>query len=185
MKNNIILAISFFTLLVPSVDVASGESLKSPFKHQMVVTETPAHTVRSFLYWYRKNIKRLNNIQLVDQTQSPAKPYSVNKNNVAIYISELRKSGFLGEKFLASVEYYISICDANLIKIKQTEGPPEGFDMDMVLLMQDYESDFLHLDKAKAIYLTKTKIEFTFASENFLVFRLAQTKGKWFIQSIE
>ena len=185
MKNNILFALFFFTLVVPSLGMASGEDLKSPFKHQMLVTETPEHTVRSFLYWYRKNIKRLNSIQLVEQTQAPAKPYSVNKNNVAIYISELRKSGFFGEKFLASVEYYISICDANLLKIKQTEGPPEGFDMDMVLLMQDYENDFLHLDKAKSVYLTKTKVKLTFASENFLVFRLAQTKGKWFIQSIE
>jgi hypothetical protein len=182
-KASFTIALSFYTLLaMSSADMSFGRPIHTYINNQKTL-ETPPQAVRSFLYWYRNNIDRLNKIQLVDQ--SPGKPYSVNKTNVAKYLVELKKSGFLGKKFLKSIEHYIDICDANLLKIKQTEGPPEGFDMDMVLLMQDYESDFKLLDKAKASSLTKTKIKFTFASENFLVFRMAQIKGKWFVESIE
>lgn len=182
--SSIIVTLSFSTLLSSQpLDISFRETLKAPINNQKLVPKTPEHTVRSFLYWYRKNIERLNTIQLVDQSAN--KPYSINKMNVATYLFELKKSGYLSEKFLNSIKHYIDMCSANLLKIKQIEGPPEGFDMDMVLLMQDYESDFKLLDKAKTSSLTKTKIKFTFASENFLVFHLAQTKDKWLIQSIE
>jgi len=177
------IALSFYALLALS---SESESFKIPaytYFNTQKIHETPEQAVRSFLYWYRKNIDRLNNIQLVNQ--SFGKPYNVNKINVIKYLNELKKSGFVSEKFLNSIEYYITMCDANLLKIKQTEGPPEGFDMDMVLLMQDYESDFKLLEKAKTKNLTKTKIKFIFASENFLVFNLTPLKGKWLIESIE
>ena len=158
---------------------------KEPNKVQNLVTETPEHTVRSFLFWYSKNIQRLNTIQLVNQQQAPTKPYYVNNANVTLYLAELKKSGYLSTIFLNSIEQYISICKTNLLKIKQTEGPPEGFDMDMILFTQDYESNLKLLNKGTIIRLTKNKVRFTFASKDFLVFGLSERKGKWFIDSIE
>ncbi|MFI5452742.1 hypothetical protein ACHMWN_11360 [Pedobacter sp. UC225_61] len=187
MKNTIlIITLSFSTLFNKQhTAITTGKIQKEPNKVQNLVAETPEHTVRSFLFWYSKNIQRLNQIQLVNQQQAPTKPYYVNKANVTLYLAELKKSGFLSTKFLNSIEHYISLCNTNLLNIKQTEGPPEGFDMDMVLLTQDYESNLKLLNKGTSIRLTKNKVRFTFVSKDFLVFGLSQRKGKWFIDSIE
>ncbi|MFD0941644.1 hypothetical protein [Pedobacter boryungensis] len=186
MKTNIlIIALSFSVLFNNPTAITIGKIQKEQNKIQNQATVTPEQTVRSFIFWYSKNMQRLNNIQLVNQLQAPAKPYYVNKANVAIYLAELKKSGFLSNKFLNSIEHYIGMCNENLLKTKQIEGPPEGFDMDMILLTQDYESNIKLLNQGKITRLTKNKVRFTFDSEDFLVFSLSQGKGKWLIDSIE
>lgn len=157
------------------------------------VEQQPAKTIIDFLTWYRENRDRLGKIQLVnnadDMESSPSKFYSVNFNNTEVYLMEIKKSTFVSDAYINDQRQYFKECSQQLKENPQNEGPPAGFEFDLILLSQDYEEDLANLDKSivTAIDLKdkNTKLKLSFQSESALVFTILKNNGQWFIDKIE
>lgn len=102
----------------------------------------PFGTVVHFLKWYRKNYTSnllRNLVNNADANTDTTKPYSVNFKETERYLSDLKSSGFLSEKFLNTWRNYFRECDDYFIQHPQYDGPPDGFNYDLILNTQDVD----------------------------------------------
>ncbi|MBK9270350.1 MAG: hypothetical protein IPM48_02040 [Saprospiraceae bacterium] len=98
--------------------------------------------VRNFLKWYAQNYKKASSFQLVDQSGN----YTVKMDQCMAFLDFLKSSEMVSDTFLESwKEYFIEWQQRYQIN-PQDEGPPEGFDHDLVLLSQEPELIFQAID---------------------------------------
>ncbi len=113
-------------------------------------TISPDSTIINFLKWYHDNESRLNKIQLVKGGYPDTTTfYRVDFSQTENYLAELKKSGFVSDKYLSDFRIYFSKADADLKKDPQNDGPPAWFDADLVMKSQDYDDVWNNLEKAK------------------------------------
>lgn len=110
----------------------------------------PAGTILNFLRWYRANNTQLKKIEVVTHSTHPdsAKYYVVNAEGTEKYLDELKKSGFVSDKYIARWRAYFNKCSEDLRKTPQTEAPVKGLDFDFVMLSKDCEDDLGHIEKS-------------------------------------
>jgi len=60
---------------------------------------------------------------------------------------KLRSSKLFTAEYLEALKSHFLECDKNIQKIHQNEGPPAGFDYDLVLLTQEIDDTISALDK--------------------------------------
>lgn len=157
------------------------------------VEQQPAKTIIDFLIWYRENRDRLGKIQLVNNADgmgsSPSKHYSVNFKNTEVYLMEIQKSTFVSEAYINDQRQYFKKCSQQLKETLQNDGPPAGFEFDLILLSQDYEEDLANLDKSIVTTIDlkdkNAKLKLTFQSESALIFTISKNNGQWLIDKIE
>lgn len=147
----------------------------------------PIKTVLTFIDWYRTHYRDLYTYQMT-YTDSTGN-YRVNIKDCKKYFESLKSSGCISDEYVRLwSEYCISKNESFLIS-PQNEGPPEGFDMDLVLLTQEPEEIF-------KIYKT---MKYTIVEENqdssvilgdtgwpdwVYVFELSHIQGRWYIDYI-
>lgn len=145
---------------------------------------TAAQTVLTFLTWYKKHIQAANRIPLVNQ--QAGKRYSVNMKNGERYLAYLKSSQLLTDSYLNGWQTFFKESQEGFRLIPQTEGPPTGFDYDLVMLNQDAD---MQLASLKSLKIKQVKIDRQQASVTCVLFdtyefRLVRDTNKWLINEI-
>jgi hypothetical protein len=106
--------------------------------------------IKEFINWYGKNQTKLSQIELVNNSHNEiidtTKFYSVNFENTEKYLTEFKKSGLFSEKYIESQRKYFKDCESDFIAEPENDGPPSGFDYDIVMKSQDFEIEELIRD---------------------------------------
>ena len=179
---SILVGLSFF-LGTPKTSLESH--LVTPINEiEYPDTLSPVETVQKFLLWYQVNIKNCYSFKLVNQISG--QDYSINMDQCKGYLKFLESSGFISETYIGLWWEYFQTRSNQFKDFPQNEGPPEGFDIDLVLLNQEPVLIFEGLEEAN------WKVHY-FDSNNAIVkmmliwpydFELSKSKGKWQIDYI-
>jgi hypothetical protein len=135
-----VIIFSFFVLQFPVL--AQEELLKS----KTTDTSVPKHviqTIDGFLTWYKDNYFRLYQYSLTYTNDSGH--YQVDTNHCKQFLEELKSTGFISDVYVRLWKKYFDDQAENFKINIQNEGPPEGFDMDLVLLTQEPEEVLNHI----------------------------------------
>lgn len=152
----------------------------------------PAKTVIGFLQWYKTNYNRLEKIETVNNvpnstTYDSTKFYSVNFKGTEKYLSELKKSGFISEKYLDSWRQYFKKCDEAFTKNPVNDGPPEGFDFDFITWSQEYDDILADIGNTKVLKMNANGNVATVIVELYhfhYEYSLSQHNSLWLIDDI-
>lgn len=98
-----------------------------------------AQTASKFLRWYKQHYESVNQHYFLNNAdgRDTTKFYSVNPAATEIYLAALRKSNCLSEACLGRWRRYIQQQGDSLRIHPQNDGPPHGFDFDLVLHSQE------------------------------------------------
>ncbi len=154
---------------------------------------SPGETVLNFLEWYKNNQERLVNINLIHNStpsEDTTKLYAVNFEGTEHYLDELKKSGYVSEKYLESWRDYFNHAEQNFKDNPQFDGPPDYFDYDFVMLSQDFMEELEELNKTNVskeqIDSNTALVVLTFkVSLTKMSYQLSLVEGKWQIDDIE
>lgn len=95
------------------------------------------HTVKEFLSWYKSNYTQANSFGFTYQDKQGN--YHVSIAQGEEYLKYLKSSGYISDKYVEDwLKYFIDKA-AYLEENLQNEGPPEGFEFDLVLITQEPE----------------------------------------------
>lgn len=154
----------------------------------------PAKVVINFLKWYKENMDRLNKINLVlnyvSGSSSNGKPYAIDFKSTEKYLTELKKSTFIGPKYIEKTRAYFLKCDAAFKANPQKEGPPSGLEFDLIMLSQNFDDALVNLDKAEVIseYIrtnNTSTVQLKFTDGSAINYELGKENNKWIIQNME
>ncbi|MBN8825367.1 MULTISPECIES: hypothetical protein [unclassified Spirosoma] len=140
--------------------------------------------VVDFLHWYKANLLSISKIYLVDQ--KPGKPYAVNFKHTERYLSSLKSSQLLTDSYLAEWRTYFKQRQEGFQLSPQNEGPPTGFEYDLVMLSQDVDAQ---MDSLKTLKIRSVKVNGNRATVKFFLledyeFRLIKINNRWLINEI-
>lgn len=185
---------TIFTFVIIGMLAActSPENEEKTIQFQEVIQTHPEQSVVDFLNWYKQNSQNFN-FNLVfnngDHKGGPTKFYSIDFPATEIYLTQLLESGFLSSKYAESQRAYFKKCDQHFKEQPIDEGPPEGFDHDLVLFAQE-DPGLNDLRKAQ-IKTTNSdacsaQIALSFPETNYHYFYyLSKIGPKWLIDDIE
>ena len=147
--------------------------------------------VKEFINWYGRNQTKLRDIELVNNSRGEiidtTKFYSVNFVNTEKYLIEFKKSGLFSEKYIESQRRYFKECESDFTAEPENDGPPSGFDYDLVMKSQDFEIEELIRDlKIKNLNVTAKTAKLTadFGMYYKLNFKLSKINETWKIDDI-
>ncbi len=187
-KSILYVAFLFIIILLSSCSSQKSDDVKT----DNLTTATPAsEAVIGFLTWYKLHMMDLNAYKLVtnngNETPEPGKPYSVNFPETEKYINALRASGFISDKYAENSRAYFKKCEEAFRVEKQYDGPPMGFDADLIMLSQDFELDFLDLVKitSHSGATNNAHLILEFPNELKLAYAMTLENGKWLIDDIQ
>lgn len=141
-------------------------------------------TIQQFLFWYKNSYWEVNKTGLSFVNKKGF--YEVDSAACARYLDLLMDSGYLSSNYKKLWQDYF-YSKAEWWKINpQTEGPPEGFDYDLVLLTQEPELFFDKPDSLlyKVEEITPTLAVISVKADWTLFFEMTYEKGKWKIDYI-
>lgn len=144
----------------------------------------PLQTVKDFLRWYGTHYKEANSFNLVNQGDSVF--YAVNFGETEKYLGYLKSSGFVSDEYLNSFRKQFAESQLAFEKDPMNEGPPFGFDYDLVLWTQEPE---LVIEKGKnpaVIFSSVRDDEASLGLDVYmkLQFELSKENGVWKINRI-
>lgn len=87
--------------------------------------------------WYKKHYAETQNIDILYQDKQGY--YQVSISQSEQYLSYLKSSGFVTDKYIGIWAKYFKDKAAHLKENLQKEGPPEVFEYDFVLIAQEPE----------------------------------------------
>jgi hypothetical protein len=173
-------------MLLPSNSEAqmsdSGNDIKS--KHN---NTEPTGVIYGFLEWYKNNYIRLYEYRLTVTDSSGN--YQVDKKACEGYLSELKASGFISDEYLKLWNRYFDDQSVKFKMYTQNEGPPEGFDFDLVLHTQEPEVVCKVLKNMKFTYKEKSDGKVVVHADTgwpdwIYVFELTRINHHWYIDYI-
>jgi hypothetical protein len=142
-------------------------------------------TVTAFLSWYETNYHHANSFGLVNQDDSVF--YSVNFEETEKYLGYLKSSGFVSDAYLNSFRKYFNEAEAAFKKDPINEGPPPGFDYDIILFTQEPELVFEKKNNPTVLVSTVTEntavLQLDIGMK--LHFNLSRNNGKCLIDGIQ
>lgn len=176
----------FFSACSPK---KSSEEIKKT--DTIIPVSQASESVIGFLTWYKVHMMDLNAFKLVtnngNATPQPDKPYSVNFSETEKYIAALKASGFISEKYVENTRAYFKKWNDTLKVEKQYDGPPMGFDADLIMLSQDFDLNFLDQVKINThpggTYNAHVMLEFPYGLK--LAYAMSLENGKWLIDDIQ
>lgn len=144
----------------------------------------PLQTVKDFLSWYGTNYREANSFELVNQGDSVF--YSVNFEETEKFLAYLKSSGFVSDAYLDVFRKKFAEAQINFDKDPINEGPPMGFDYDIVLWTQEPD---LVIEKGKnpsVIFSSIRDGQASLALDVYmkLQFELSKKNGSWKIDRI-
>ncbi|MFD2934868.1 hypothetical protein [Spirosoma flavum] len=117
--------------------------------------------VLAFLSWYKTHMQAINRRPLINQPVG--KPYSVNLKNGEYYLAYLKSSHLLSDTYLNQWRIYFKEHNKSFRLNPQDEGPPDGFEFDLVLQSQDVEKQLASLKSMKINKVTIVRNQATVA----------------------
>ena len=143
-----------------------------------------SQTVRQFLQWYKTHLQAVNRFPLVNQ--QAGKPYSVNLKNGEHYLAYLKSSTLLSDAYLNQWRTYFTERNAGFRLSPQDEGPPDGFEYDLVMLTQDVDKQLTSLKSLKInkVTIVKNKATVALTLLGAYEFRLVRQNDRWLINEI-
>jgi len=151
----------------------------------------PAASILNFLRWYRAHSSELKKIEIVTHSMNPdsAKYYVVNAAGTEQYLDELKKSGFVSDKYIARWRAYFNMVNEKLKKAPQTEAPINGLDFDLVMLSKDWQEDLKRIEKStvdhQKIANDEGSITVGLPTVGRLKYWIEKQDGKWMIVDIK
>lgn len=154
----------------------------------------PSQTAYHFLLWYKKNRGSVGYMNLVENAdaQDTTQFYAVDFAATEEYLAEINKSGLVSKAYLAKWQKYFRQKADSLRVHPQNDGPPSGFEFDLVTNSQEPEIYLDNPQKAtqRTALITPTqavvRLDFTTQKEypDYRFFYLSRTKSRWLIDSI-
>ena len=143
-----------------------------------------SQTVIAFLNWYKSHMQAANQIELVNQ--QAGKPYSVNLKNGERYLAYLKSSNRLTDAYLNQWRTFFRERNAGFRLSPQYEGPPTGFDYDLVMLNQEVDLQLASLKSLKVgkVTVVKDRATVTLTLLDAYEFRLIRQNNRWLINEI-
>lgn len=157
------------------IGFASGDSVKL------------VKSIQSFLYWYKDSYIKLYEYRLTKVDASGN--YQVDIKACDQYLATLKSTGYISSEYVRLWKQYF---DSQVEKFKmnpQNEGPPEGFDLDLVLHTQEPEEVLNYINKlkyrVKELNKTMALVEVDTIWPNWTYnFELTKKNNKWYIDYI-
>jgi len=148
----------------------------------------PAKTIIDFLKWYRLRQDTITNNLVNNNDGTEQENYSVNFEETEKYLSNLKSTNFISDKYLNIWRNYFKKCDVNFQNHPQKDQAPVGFEYDFIMLSQDYEDDLNDCEKSTIISQELKKdraiIKVNFPHGNCLSYNLSKLNDKWLIDDI-
>lgn len=182
-----------FFIVVIYILIMPSDLLIAQVKNSQTATkskansQTPTKTVQNFFGWYKENYRQLYKYKMTyaDTTGN----YRVDIKDCTGYFNALLTSGCISQEYVRLWSDYCKSQDEKFIISPQNEGPPEGFDMDLVLHTQEPDEVTKHYESFK---YTVSKIEKSSAvifvdtgwPDWVYVFELSKIKDRWYIDYI-
>lgn len=141
-------------------------------------------TVKSFLKWYKLNYKKSNNFGFTFQDKDGN--YQVSLKECQKYLDYLLSSGFVSKVYEKEWMKYFIMKEKYLKENLQNEGPPEGFEFDLVLITQEPEIILNQIDQL-VFHVTKNeegKMVVRLEGEFGYDFEMSKENGIWKIDYI-
>lgn len=112
---------------------ANAQFIKTPQIDNIYTIKT-----KEFLKWYKTNFEKINKIQLINfDLNDTTSFYTLNNNIAAQYITYIKNSNLFSNEYIENLNKYLLEKGAYLNKIKQKDGPPIGFDFDLILFTHE------------------------------------------------
>ena len=129
-------------------------------------------------------MQAVNRFPLVNQ--QAGKPYSVNVKNGERYLACLKSSHLLTDTYLNQWRTYFKERDAGFRLSPQEEGPPTGFEYDLVMLTQDVDQQLASLKSVKSskVIVVKNRATVVLTLLDTYEFRLVRQNNRWLINEI-
>ena len=178
--------IVLFTVNPKAECLNTGDS-KTGFHHIVSLNNDSLkmiQTVKGFLSWYKNNYIIANSFGLTYQDKDGF--YHVSLSQGKKYLSFLKSSGFISEKYTEIWFQYFKDKSAYMKENLQKEGPPDGFEFDLVLITQEPE---LILNEIEKLQFAVGKIDgnkalLQMAGETGYEIEMEKDNGKWMIEYI-
>ena len=160
--------------------------------------ETSDKVVLSFLIWYRDNFNKMNSFCITSDKDDSTHIingkwgdstvyYTVNFKGAEKFLKVLSSSGFLSTKFLDEKRKSFKERADELVKARQSDGPPLGFSAEEIFYLNDIEETVFPLvNKAKVIQIKLNNRSAIYKVDIFenKKFKLSNYDGKWLIDEI-
>lgn len=175
----------------PETTAGGKSTSQTATKNNNSNNSKPANTITGFLKWYKVNMDRLGKIPMVNNSfsEDSTKLYSVNFEATEKYLAELKKSGFISDAYVTSSRDYFKKCDEHFSETHQYNGPPDGFDFDLIMWSQEYDYELANIDKTKvisqSIHDNHATVKLEFPGGARLIYELSGKEDKWLIDKIE
>jgi len=179
-----ILAAVVFLVFIPcTTNSQTGKEI------QPDLTKEPVKTVVDFLKWYRENHEKISKIQMVNMppVEDTNSFYTVNFEEIEGYLTLLKKSGFVSDRYLQQWRDYFKKASKKLEENPMNDGPPGGFEFDFVLWTQEIDETLEAVNDPKLISskITQNKAVVKIDILMRLEFKLSKQNGKWRIDDIQ
>ena len=141
-------------------------------------------TIKGILHWYKENYKKANSFNFTYEYKQCN--YQVNLKYDENYLQYLKSSGYISDEYVSLWMKYFTDKASYLKENLQNEGPPEGFEFDLVLITQEPELILNAIEKLEFILLeTKNnKAVMQISGEGMYNIDMTKEKGKWKIDYI-
>lgn len=104
-------------------------------------------SIREFLNWYKANLSKVNSFPFLGKDQDGY--YKVDTGAVSGYLGLLKQSGYFSLSYLNIWKVFFNDQAETLHREKMSEGVPDGFDMDFVLVTQEPEVILDHINELR------------------------------------
>ncbi|MDQ3142365.1 MAG: hypothetical protein M3Q56_08995 [Bacteroidota bacterium] len=141
-------------------------------------------TVNKFLQWYKVNYKVANAFKFTF-TDSKGN-YQVNMKECNKYLAYLQSSLFISDTYVQEWKKYFEMKVEYFAAYPMKEGPPEGFDVDLILMTQEPELVLNNIKNLpmKIAELTPDKAILHIEADYGYEIDLSRVSGKWKIDYI-
>ncbi len=139
------LAFSFGLFLIFA---SCNSSKKDLAKQNEKISHQAEQRVIDFISWYLQNLNRLNEFPLLKKLPEgdSLSIYEIDFKAAGLFLNEIQKSGFVSKNYLDSLEIYFQEADKQFQFTRQNDGPPGGFEADLILGIQDFSDVVNNLD---------------------------------------
>ncbi len=141
-------------------------------------------TIKGFLHWYKQNYKKANSFKFTYEDK-PGN-YQVNLKDGENYLQYLKSSGYISDEYISLWMKYFTDKASYLKENLQNEGPPEGFEFDLILITQEPELILNAIEKLEFVVLEakNNKAVMQISGDGMYNIDMTKKKGKWKIDYI-
>jgi len=162
-----------------------------PSQEAIAITATPENdttqiigNIKQFVRWYKENYHVVNGVKFTSTDKKGN--YQVNLDECKKFLNNLTSSGYISQEYVTAWTKYFESQVEYFQKNPMNEGPPEGFDHDLVFLTQEPELVWNDVEKM-TFEISKDDEGKTIAilgGDLGYTFEMGKEDGKWKIEYI-